>query len=522
MSKNQLNIYHRAYKAYQKEVSASKACQKLHKAILDGCTEREYMDSMRYSCTVEKDWIERISIALPFLEKAVMENRQFILQQGSTVLIEQARRISKTSVEHLAHHSEMITRKPEAGEDIIPDKIYIVENTNNYAIYENRFLYMLLCYLQDFVGTRYSNIIKLWNQFRSDLVIDKEIRLGKRKIRFSLNCAETAEDNPATSYDLDTLECIEQIRGIQQTVTLLLNTPLMKEVSHAPMLKPPITRTNILRMDTCFKEAVALYDYLVEYHKDGYEVREFHEHMEPFSDPTKENFAQVIAMISYLSYRHGGRLEDIMEKEYEREEARRREKAEQEMLERLALLKKQVADSENSMEQYMSLLEDRNNVLEKELKEQKSLMRLLEESEERLSIAQDTCHSLRGKVDDCNRQIDEGKLTMQRMENQFKAEKQQLCEAHAQAIAEKQRQFDEIEEKLFYTAAQLHGLRQEHGLITDEDDFSSKERFAELEREYSAFQKFFSQQWKTTKKKIRKTVFGKASESETQDPDASL
>ena len=42
--------------------------------------------------------------------------------------------------------------------------------------------------------------------------------------------------------------------------------------------------------------------------------------------------------------------------------------------------------------------------------------------------------------------------------------------------------------------------------MTDLDDFSSKERFIELEREKEAFDKLFNGQWKKAKKAIRKNI----------------
>ena len=288
--KNQLSIYHRAFKAYLKELENAEADRKLRdslasgrveykaylkelekaeddpklrESILAGHTDKEYMDSIRYSCTVETDWIEQIEAALPYLEKAVAENRQFILQNGNTVLIEQAKRISKTSVEHLAHHSELITHAPESGQDLIPDKIYVVENENNYAIYENRFLYMLLCQLQEFVNTRYSKIIKVWNSFTSDLVMNKKVRFGKRTLKYAISLHEDAENDSSTSYDSKTQAIIARLCVVRQAINALLNTALMKEVAHAPMLKPPITRTNVLKMDPNFRETVALYDFLM-------------------------------------------------------------------------------------------------------------------------------------------------------------------------------------------------------------------------------------------------------------------
>ena len=55
---------------------------------------------------------------------------------------EKVKNVSKDSVAHLARHSNLITRYEE-GEDIIPDRLYTVERLSDYAVYENRFLYML-------------------------------------------------------------------------------------------------------------------------------------------------------------------------------------------------------------------------------------------------------------------------------------------------------------------------------------------------------------------------------------------
>lgn len=529
--KNQLSIYHRAFKAYLKELETAKADRKLHdslaagrveykaylkelekaeddpklrESILAGHTDKEYMDSTRYSCTVETDWIEQIEAALPYLEKAVMENRQFILQNGNTVLIEQAKRISKTSVEHLAHHSELITHAPEPEQDLIPDKIYVVENENNYAIYENRFLYMLLCQLQEFVDTRYSKIIKVWNSFSSDLVMNKKVRFGKRTLKYAISLHEDAEDDPSTSYDQKTQAIIERLRAVQQAITALLNTALMKEVSHAPMLKPPITRTNVLKMDPNFRETVALYDFLMQYQKDGYTIHEIHERIEPFSAEATSDFAEILATLSYLSYRYGGCLEDEMEKQYREEELQLREARDREALEQLAQMKQQITASGKSVEQYLRALEQRNITLEKERITQRQLETQIFEQEQEVRDQKSACHELQISVTNLEKSLKQQKGAMQRQKAQLEQEMQQMKETHRRLMDEKQRQIEEIEEKLTVTSARLLGVRQEHGLITPDDDFTSKERFLELEQEYAAFQKFFAGQWKSAKKQIRK------------------
>ena len=85
------------------------------------------------------------------------------------------------------------------------------------------------------------------------------------------------------------------------------------------------------------------------------------------------------------------------------------------------------------------------------------------------------------------------------------------------ALAEKQEAIDHLKDDMTFLQAQLHGLRQKNGLITNADDFSSKEQFHELEKEYEAFRRFFDDQWKHTKKAIRKkTLWSKTDHIEAE------
>ena len=52
-------------------------------------------------------------------------------------------------------------------------------------------------------------------------------------------------------------------------------------------------------------------------------------------------------------------------------------------------------------------------------------------------------------------------------------------------------------------AAEINALKKECGRFTDEDSFTSREQFEELERQYKVFKDFFRAEWKKTKKKIR-------------------
>ena len=46
-----------------------------------------------------------------------------------------------------------------------------------------------------------------------------------------------------------------KIEDVLNAILKLLSTPLMVEVSKVPMIKPPITKTNVLKMNNNFKNA---------------------------------------------------------------------------------------------------------------------------------------------------------------------------------------------------------------------------------------------------------------------------
>ena len=79
-------------------------------------------------------------------------------------------------------------------------------------------------------------------------------------------------------------------------------------------------------------------------------------------------------------------------------------------------------------------------------------------------------------------------------------------EAKCAEMAELERAHEELKSENELAQARLKGIRAEHGLMTDEDSFTDKERFDRLEKEYDAFTRFYKSQWNKTKKQIRKKV----------------
>ena len=55
--------------------------------------------------------------------------------------------------------------------------------------------------------------------------------------------------------------------------------------------------------------------------------------------------------------------------------------------------------------------------------------------------------------------------------------------------------------------ARLNAVKSEYGAFGEEEDFTSMERFDEIERQYRAFRAFFKKEWRKAKRRIRKEAF---------------
>lgn len=480
MDQNWLDIQHRGFSAYQEQTQG--------KGLnLQGT---EQIKTVLTDCAVDTDWIGQIEEALPYIENAVRQNRQFILRQGETVPLEKAKRVSRESVEHLARHSELISQDPRH-----PDRIYISENVDTYSIYENRFLYLLLRQLADFVGLRYQKITALASAFSSDIQCSRQLTESNRKIQFQLTYSETSQGTASA----ETQNALVRIRSILQAVELLLRTELMKEVSAAPLLKPPIARTNVLLHDPNFRVALELYGYLTEYTADGYKADE------KFRKDVCENLDDLVSVTSYLTYRSwmGQTLEE-----------RRRETIRQENQKKLDSLKAKLGELNPQTLAYIQSLEQQLGVLEQKSQqlEQESALRAAAEgnlaaAKSQMRTLQTENATLKGALQEKNTEIQA--LKQQNTEIQETVELRLRHAEHQQDILrqsyedklesqrqEFQQEYEALEEKCRLADALSRDLTKDQGC--------TKEEFAALEQEFHAFRQYYERQWRRTKKQIRK------------------
>ena len=383
---NILDIYYRAFKEYRKETFNSTLCEKDRKMLKHANTDADKLNTTKYLCIIDNEWVKAVEEGLEFVEKAVLEERQFIRVNGEVVPIEKVKHISKDSVEHLAKHSEMITHVPEEeGANIVPDKLYMVEKLSDYAVYENRFLFMLLSYLRDFIQYRLEKIETLRRTYISNLSLSKNIKTKKRVFTLETTIHEERLDNPYPIVDTASASMVKRIENCQSIVNMLLNTDLMIQVAKSPMIKPPIVKTNVLKMNNNFKKALALYDYIATYKGEGFTYEAVETNFAPYSEKLADELADSLLLTAFTAYKVGNGIEELLETEYKEEEKRRKDEENKKLEERLKRLKKRALESNKSLEEYMLVLEER--------------ARLLERDSEELVVVRQEVNALKHKID---------------------------------------------------------------------------------------------------------------------------
>lgn len=493
---NQLNVYYRALLKYREHTMNDRDCTSERNAISRVNAESDKIVLTRNICTVDTDWVDAIEDGLVFIEKAIKEERQFIRSNGEVIPIEKVKNVSKSSVEHLAKHSNLITREVE-GEDLIPDQLYTVEKLNDYAVYENRFLYMLLCYLRDFITLRYNKILELTNTYKGSMSMNKTVKLPKQTLTYTVNLNEERKEDKYLRKNNTCREIIDRIDLILKAVLAFISCPLMKLVSKAPMLKPPITKTNVLKMNNNFKNAMALYSFVVAYDKAGYTVETKVTELNPFREDLADEMAESVLMASFLTYEHGLGIKNVLKAEYDEEERRKKDEEYKRRLEKLEAARRRVLASGEGFEEYIIMLEKQIRTLEAKVAELGTVKEELESTKELLTKETETSRRLASELEDAKEAIvnirNESAEKIKQLEKEYEnaistlkaeheGEKNALLQAHAEELQQiNERNALAIEELKNAHSEELSTLAEEREQLIS----ANEERIEELNRAHS-------------------------------------
>lgn len=292
--------YYRSYKYMQDMLKSDFTHNYIEEALKDGDEGKDSIFGKTNEKVIDMDWVIAIEETLPYIQKAIDEQRRFIKQAENVVRIKKAK------------------------------KILTVEREEGFAIYENRVLLTLIHKALMFVDDKYSKMKDVPNDSYNNITMNRHLELNQQKLDFSVNYVNEDHESLAEDLDVEDIESLsdfDRIRRIRQGLNECLATPLMKEIAKEPQVKPPFTQTNLLKENPNFKKAVELWSFLDTYKKQGFELvgEEYNGKM---TDENKEDVYLVMEFQHFMmSITTNPALRKMLQEKYEEENALAKEEA---------------------------------------------------------------------------------------------------------------------------------------------------------------------------------------------------
>lgn len=397
--------YYRSYKYMQDMLKSDFTHNYIEEALKDGDEGKDSIFGKTNEKVIDMDWVIAIEETLPYIQKAIDEQRRFIKQAENVVRIKKAK------------------------------KILTVEREEGFAIYENRVLLTLIHKALMFVDDKYSKMKDVPNDSYNNITMNRHLELNQQKLDFSVNYVNENHESLAEDLDVEDIESLsdfDRIRRIRQGLNECLATPLMKEIAKEPQVKPPLTQTNLLKENPNFKKAVELWSFLDTYKKQGFELvgEEYNGKM---TDENKEDVYLAMEFQHFMmSITTNPALRKMLQEKYEEENALAKEEADRpEKVKEMVLEAQTEAVSKEEIEKLTAEITE----LKQKIAEQKQKI------EEQANIIK----TQEGKIAALENERESYAKQVEQMNADF-AEKTRIAEENfANRISAKQKEFDDAQ-----------------------------------------------------------------------------
>lgn len=227
----------------------------------------------------DNDWIDIIEEILPSIDAIVRNPRRFITIEEDIIDISLARQISVESVKHLAQHTQFIASVDNKKGTVTPSKILNTSKEESFEVYENRFLYTLILKLNEFINKRYEVIKKsvISNSQEIKVSLNTKYHINGMDMNVSLVASTDMPFDEEKFRETQTYQSVQRVEKIKQIVQGFLGSAFAKEMRSSALVRPPITRTNVIKKEPNFKKALILWQFIESYSKSGFEAIEVNE-----------------------------------------------------------------------------------------------------------------------------------------------------------------------------------------------------------------------------------------------------
>ena len=397
--------YYRSYKYMQDMLKSDFTHNYIEEALKDGDEGKDSIFGKTNEKVIDMDWVIAIEETLPYIQKAIEEQRRFIKQAENVVRIKKAK------------------------------KILTVEREEGFAIYENRVLLTLIHKALMFVDDKYSKMKDVPNDSYNNITMNRHLELNQQKLDFSVNYVNENHESLAEDLDVEDIESLsdfDRIRRIRQGLNECLATPLMKEIAKEPQVKPPLTQTNLLKENPNFKKAVELWNFLDTYKKQGFELvgEEYNGKM---TDENKEDVYLAMEFQHFMmSITTNPALRKMLQEKYEEENALAKEEAD-----RPEKVKEMVLEAQTEAV--------RKEEIEKLTAEITELKQKIAEQKQKIEEQANIIKTQEGKIAALENERESHAKQVEQMNADF-AEKTRIAEENfANQLSAKQKEFDDAQ-----------------------------------------------------------------------------
>ena len=474
--------YYRAFAEMKETLDGDYAHEYLVSAMADADKGNDELSGNAFNRVIDMEWVEMIEGKLPYIEKAIDEQRKFIEEYKEVDRIDKVKQVGKDAVQHLTQHANLIMAIEPDG-SVIPERLLNTHREDSFATYENRFLHTLIHNCIMFVEARFRALQDAPNDSSSKMNMEREIRIGHETFGFSLeHHAEKHErDKVDRDEDLSNLTDYERIERIRMTLDDFCNTDLIKSLNGCIKVKSPINKTNCIKQDPAFKQCYDLWVFIEGYRKTGYVLEKNVFEGQMPEDVQKDvydvmAFQHFVATMSTNSaLRQKLRAEYIAENERRAAEANRPEEEMERYIEdriyevrreEMALRLKEVREREVIISKLTAELDqakEQIRIRDIKIKELESalaaLKKELEETREELRKAQVRIMDLEKEVEELKAKIAELEAKIAELEETIKSLEAQIA-AQLATIAALEGKIAELEETIATLNKVIDQLRE--------------------------------------------------------------
>lgn len=429
--------YYRAYAEMKETLDGDYAHDYLTSVMADNDKGNDELSGNAYNRVIDMEWVEMIEGKLPYIEKAIEEQRKFIEEYKEVDRIDKVKQVGKDAVQHLTQHANLIMAIEDDG-SVIPERLLNTHREDSFATYENRFLHTLIFRTIAFVEARFRALQDAPNDSSSKLNMSREVKIGHEQFGFNLeHHAEKHErDKVDRDEDLSSLTDYERIERIRMRLDDFVGTDLIKALKGCIAVKSPINKTNCIKQDPAFKQCYDLWVFIEGYRKSGY-VLEKNEFEGQMPEDVQKDLYDVMAYQHFVATICTNKaLRDKLEAEYQAENERRAAEANRPEEEMARYIEDKIYEARREeMALRLKEVREREVIISKltaELEQAKEQIRI---RDIKIKELESTINALKNELEQTREELRKAQVRIMDLEKENEMLKARIAELEAQILA---------------------------------------------------------------------------------------